>query len=103
MAVYPQDFTHPSRKSRKKWRSQRVMAVNPTGFPAPHLHPRRKNKKITPAPGFYYRNAFGLLHCGDPRRTYWPKLILFFQEFWGHKGPLHEGGVKKVWGRPGPS
>ena len=45
MAVYPQDFTHPSRKSRKNWRSQRVMAVNPTGFPSPHLPPEKKQKR----------------------------------------------------------
>ena len=92
MAVYPQDFTHPSRKSRKKWRSQRVMAVNPTGFPSPHLHPRRKNKKITPAPGFYYRNAFGLLHCGDPRRTYWPKLTSSFCRL-THQPSRKEGAI----------
>ena len=51
------------------------MAVNPTGFPAPHLHPRRKNKKTTPAFFSFYQNAFGLFNCGDLRRTYWPKLM----------------------------
>ena len=57
----PTGFHAPLPKKSEKSRSQRVMAVNPTGFPSPHL-PSEKNKKIMhfgPPPEMHYFFVFG--------------------------------------------